>query len=436
VLLAWALHGLTAGKKLALAALWGILFEAAFYHWVGGYGPLPWGVLSLVRGLPWALYPLPALLLEAAMAGGRFADRRGEGEPPALSWAEILGGALGLALVSQALLWGLTGVDWETPAGALTAWPWMLAPLRRLGLGGVALMIGLVSHLLGSWRPRAALAGALALLAWMGLALALPLSAERQPPLPVALVQTGFTQAQKWDESRRKASVDRLLADTEQAAQAGARLVIWPETAWPYRGMRHRPTSTHKIGKTARRLGVDILASSIEDIPGRPDWWNSASLVLASGRFSGHYEKRRLAPFAEYLPLPAAVSERLRQVRPFSGISRFVSGRQSTVFSTSAGQRFAVLICYESMTPAMACEMAPRVDFLVVITNDAPFAHAQANEAHFRSAILRAIETGKPVLQAANTGVTGAVRGDGTVWLRTPTGFSGPSVQYLLPRRP
>jgi apolipoprotein N-acyltransferase len=252
----------------------------------------------------------------------------------------------------------------------------------------------------------------------------------------VALVQTGQSQDVKWDEAHRELGVEQLLSLTEQAAGQGAELVIWPETAWPYRGLRRRVTNTRKIGKLARKLKVDILVSSIEETePGEADseWRNSVSLVLASGRFAQHYDKRRLAPFAEHLPLPFRLQSLLRRVPPFSRISRFVPGTEPTVFQTTGGRRFAVLICYESMTPTMAAEMSEQVDFFVVVTNDAPFDHQPANEAHFRSAILRASETGKPVLQAANTGVTGVIAGGGRVLARTAKGLSGPSVQYCAP---
>lgn len=424
-LLSWALSGLSARRRILAAAGWGFLFEAAFYHWVGAYGLLPWVALSLVRGLPWALYPIPGLLLAARARNADSAPLSRFGP------IEIAGGALGLGLTSWALLAGLTGVDWETPAGALTDWPHLLSPLRWLGLPTLAALLGLVGHLLLSRHPKATGVG-LALLAVWGLGVPGLAGPASRPGLNVALIQTGFSQDEKWDEGHRTQSADMLLEKTAEAAKHGARLVIWPETAWPYRGLRRRVTNTRRIGKAARALGVDILASSIEE-PSPNVWRNSTSLVLASGRFSQEYEKRRLAPFAEYLPLPQGWQEGVRRLGPFSRISRFAPGSQATVFRTTEGKRFATLICYESMTPTMAREMAPQVDFLVVVTNDAPFDHAQANEAHFRSAILRAIETGKPLLQAANTGVTGAIAGDGTILCRGEEGLSGPSVQYLSP---
>jgi apolipoprotein N-acyltransferase len=440
-LLTWALLGLPPKRRLALAALWGVIFAAAFYHWAGAYGLLPWLALSLARGLPWVLYPVPTLLLaRSARPNGPLVASDAEGPSPGrarLAPLDLVGGSLGLGLVSVTLLAGLTGVDWETPAGALTAWPTLLSPLRWVGLGTLALALGLLSHLLLSLHAKAALLGALLLGGWLAVAPTLARPATLNLPLRIALVQSGIAQDQKWDETHRKLGADQLLAQTRAAAQEGdVQLVIWPETAWPYRGMRRRVTNTRRIGKAARQLKVDILASSIEEVPAegsQENWLNSVSLVLASGKFSAHYEKRRLAPFAEYLPLPAAWQEPLRGLAPFSRISRYIPGESPTIFTTSGGSRFATLICYESMAPRMAAEVAAGVDFLVVVTNDAPFNHSPANEAHFRSAILRAVETGKPVFQAANTGVTGAISPNGTVLTRTEPGLSGPSVQYIRP---
>ena len=425
-LLTHALGGLSGRVKVALSAAWGVLFSLGFYHWVGAYGVLPWLALGLARGLPWALYPLPDIL---------WRRWRGFETSSSFEFSTIVGGAVGLGLVSQVLLLGITGVDWETPAALLTAWPWLLWPLPALGLAIMATLLGLLGHLLLSGRRRPTVLGFALLVCWWFASKGLWETPGKRPPVKVALLQTGFSQDEKWDQDRRVQGMKVLLEKTAEAAKMGAELVVWPETAWPYRGMRRRVTNTRRIGKAARTLKVDILASSIEEVPERedPDWLNSVSLVLSSGKFTEHYEKRRLAPFAEYLPLPQTWQKSLRSVEPFSWISRYTPGQAPTVFRTTRGHRFAVLICYESMTPGMASEMGSQVDFLVVVSNDAPFRNSQANEAHFRSAILRAIEIGKPVVQAANTGVTGAIASNGEVILRTPVGFSGPNVQYLAP---
>lgn len=406
-------------SKLALSLAFGCLFAGVFYRWVLAFGALPWLGLIMVRGLPWGFYFLPQLVLSGL---GKTSQRCNE----------IVGGALGLGLVSASLLAGLTGIDWETPAACLTVFPFSLHLLPWLGLTGFALLLGGLSHalLLGDrvWRSAALVVGVV----WLGLcSLPTPKSGSMET-LRVALVQPGWVQNEKWEESNRVEAAQRLLDLTAQAAQSEATLVVWPETAWPYLGMRRRFTNTRRIGKLARQLSVDMLVSSIEledpDLP-TSSWRNSVSLVKASGRFESEYQKRRLAPFAEYIPLPQGWEQSLRKREPFSQISRYTPGNGSAIVELSNGRKLGLMVCYESMTPSMASEMAEEVDFFVVVTNDAPFAHPEPSEAHFRSGILRALETGRPLLQASNTGVTGAIDGTGRVLERTKPGFSGPDVK-------
>lgn len=415
--------------KLILSLGWGLSFAAAFYYWVGAYGLLPWLALAFVRGLPWVFFSVPELILSWRLKEAKCY------RPGQLSDIEILGGALGTGLVSWLLLAGITGVDWETPAGGLVGLPQLLWMLPYVHLSGVAFLIGLFSHLLGSGRKIPAMLGGFGMVLWVGLSFCFFKPAAKLPSTKVALIQTGLGQDVKWDPKYRAEAAEALLEDTARAAETGANLVVWPETAWPYRGLRKRVSHTRRLGKLARSLKVDILVSSIEDYSseGIASWENSVSFIRSSGAFEGQYSKRRLAPFAEYIPFAQSISSFLRGYPPFSKISHFVAGKDITIFETSSGQRFGVLICYESMVPEPASILAPGVDFLVVITNDAPFASSKADEAHFRSAILRAIESRKPIFQASNTGVTGIVTADGIVVLRTSPGFHKRTVQYLTP---
>lgn len=403
-LLVEAGKGLSPAKRLALGLGWGLLFAGLTYRWVFRFGFWPWIALTLVRGLPWLLFFLPILVVER---------RKPELTAPAAG--------LGLGLVSAALLAGPTGVDWETPAACLTSWPWLLKPLATIGLTGIAILVGGLSTGLVARSPVAA--GVL--VAWVALTLLWPTSGQPTQTLKVALVQPGWAQNQKWEEANRQLAVDRLFQLTEEAAEQGAKLVIWPETAWPYRGMRKRFTNTRKIGKLARKLKIDLLVSSIE-VDEDEAWRNSVSQVGPDGAFKAEYQKQRLAPFAEYIPFH---DQNLRQYPLFAQISNYRPGDQSPLMSTVDGVRFAVMICYESMTPTMTAQVAPESDFLVVVTNDAPFAHQAPAEAHFRSAILRAIQSGRPVVQASNTGVTGVIDARGRVLTRTEPGFEGRAVE-------
>ena len=405
-----AQSGLSPLRRWAVCTLWGTGFAALFYSWAVLYGWLPWLALVVVRGLPWGFFFLPCYLVE----------RRGGG------WvSRALAVGVGYALVSWILLLGITGADWETPAAALAPWPWTLSLLPWLGLVGMSLIIGLLSGCCLGGKKGIGTAAVLVSVLSSASYLLYSRAPERLPDIPVALIQTGWTQEVKWDQQNVMQARERLFQLTEEAAEGGAKLVVWPETAWPVQGMRRRLTDTRKIGKLARKLKVEILASSIEDAEN--GWYNSVSQVLPTGKFGEEYQKRRLAPFAEYIPLPQSIQNMLREMEPFSSISPYLAGERDVVFQ-GEGYSYAVLVCYESMTPWPAARVG-KVDFLVVVTNDAPFQVEWAKEVHFRSAVLRAIEGGVPVLQAANTGVTGVISSRGKVFARTDPGYSGPVVK-------
>lgn len=405
-------------QRLAALLAWGLSFAAIYYSWAIYYGLLPWLGLVLVRGLPWLLFPLPTFLLETFY-------------PKAAVELRALACGLGYGAVAFLLLLGPTGADWDTPMAGLTAWPWTLALLPWLGLVGGAVLLGTCSGALFTCRKRAGLGGLLLLSVWLGVsAWAFSLTSAKRVGTPLALVQTGWEQGMKWDEGNVQFAKERLFELTESAAAEGAHLVIWPETAWPHMGMRRRPKDSRAIGKLARRLQVDILASSIEEGP--QGWFNSVSLVGGNGRFEAEYKKRRLAPFAEYIPLPSQVEYTLREMAPFKDVSPYLPGEEMVVMESS-GERYGVLVCYESMIAEPTEELSEFVDFIVVVTNDAPFRWEAPKEAHFRSAILRAIEFEVPVFQAANTGVTGIIDSKGQVLARTEPGFSGPAVKLFEP---
>lgn len=403
------------GMRVASLALWGMVFSAIFHRWSLHYGPWPWVGLILARGLPWMLFPLPHLFI-----------CRMKSESSGL---RIVSGALGYSLVTLALLLGPTGNDWETPMAALTAQPWCLSTLPWLGLVGGSLLLGLSSCLMIGTEPRQAVAGVATLLVWGCLSWAAFAPSKPAEMPPVSLLQTGWAQDKKWDKASIGEAKVRLFQLTEEAAASGAQLVVWPETAWPNRGMRRRFSDSRAIGKLARRLKIQLLATSIEETDDE-HWINSVSQVLPSGKFGQEYQKLRLAPFAEYIPLPESVQESLRAYQPFSYISRFVPGTRQEVMELDE-LRYSVLICFESQVPWPSATLAEKVDFLVVVTNDAPMVDEAPKEHHFRSAVLRAAQFQKPIFQASNNGVTGIVGCGGEVLMRSAPGFTGAGVFQL-----
>lgn len=310
---------------------------------------------------------------------------------------------------------------------ALADYPWALATLPWLGLLGCAFLIGVSSSLLFTLRKLHAIVGLASLIVWFGLSgILFKTGGGSQLPVSVGLVQTGWSQEKKWDEASREEARERLFENTRTARAEGAELVVWPETAWPHRAMRRRPSDTRAIGRLARKLEVQLLASSIEETE-TGDWINSVSRVTSEGRFSQEYQKLRLAPFAEYIPLPDSLAERLREYVPFRYIGRFVSGGGETVFKFGP-YNYSILICFESQVPWPTAGRISQIDFMIVVTNDAPMRVEAPKEYHFRSAVLRAAQFQIPFFQASNNGVTGVINSRGEVVLRTDPGFTGEAV--------
>ncbi len=404
-LLAVALRGLPLLPQMGLSVAWGTVYTGLFHLWAWQADRSGWFALLLTRGLPWALFPLPQWMWERS--------RPGQGGP--LSRAVLCGTAT--AVMAAVLTETPAGLDWDLPLAALAPWPWTLALLPWLGLTGGSALLGTLSHLLMSADRRSQGVGGVA----CGLVLLVNSWLAQRPtdaaPLPpIGLVQTGWPQEQKWLEVNRQVSKERLIRATGQAAEKGADLVIWPETAWPVRGMRALPEERREVGEVARRLGVEILASSWETEPN--GWSNAVTAVDSSGNSGAFQAKRRLIPFQEYLPFPQRLEGLFRARGWHRNGAHFRPGQSATVFEV-AGRSCAVLICYESVVPGPARSVADKVDFLVVMTNDASLVSAWPKEAHFRSAVLRAIECRKPVLQAANNGVGGWIDERGRVVART-----------------
>lgn len=411
-LLSRFLRGLGPKRAFLYSALWGLAFACVFHLWALVNGPSYWIFLTFFRGLPWLAFPLPALLwLHFSLRDSL--------------WSRVLGTGLGYALVSFLLLSGPSGFDWETPMAALSSRPELLTTLPWLGLSGAAFLLGGISELLSSWERRGVQAGFCLLGLWLMLSWSLHPTLEAQElelMSGVGLVHTERAQEQKWNQDFERELKGELAHYTRLAAEHGSSLVVWPETAWPVRDLRRLQQEVKVVSGLARNLQIEILVSSMET--SRDGWFNSVTQVSETGRFVQEYRKRRLVPFGEYVPLPGVLGTAFLRVKPFPDENQLLPGKERVVFESPLG-RFAVLICYESMTVGPATEVATEVDFFLVVTNDVSLGWDFAKEAHFRSAILRAAQTRRPVLQASNAGVTGFIASNGAVLTRTSPGQTG-----------
>jgi apolipoprotein N-acyltransferase len=291
------------------------------------------------------------------------------------------------------------------------------APL--FGVYGVSLLVAVsAALLLVLWRARWSRQGKVAvgalLVLWLGGAL-LRTVAWTQPqgePLKVSLLQGNIAQDEKFEE-------DRLIATLEtyrRLAQASdARLIVLPETALPL--LRDNvPESYHAILRDhARRNGGDILIGAFEKENG--SYYNSAYSLGSSE--SQHYRKNHLVPFGEFIPLRSVFGWLINEVLQIPMGDQASGGAHQPPLNV-AGQKVAVNICYEDAFGEEIIRALPEATLLANVTNDAWYGESHAAMQHNQLSQMRALETGRMMLRATNTGVTSVIGVDGRVQAMLP----------------
>ncbi|MFQ5352504.1 MAG: apolipoprotein N-acyltransferase [Candidatus Binatia bacterium] len=246
-------------------------------------------------------------------------------------------------------------------------------------------------------------------------------------PLTVALVQGNIAQDKKWDGDWQQLTVDRYLALSRRAVEAGAEFIAWPESALPVLVNDRR---TQAVAEFASGHGVWLLsgAPGYESRDGGPILaWNQAWTFDPSGGKQGPYDKIKLVPFGEYVPfggLFGLVDKTVETVGTFGrGSKRLLFVGPRLEFGGTRGVdavRFASLVCYEAIFPAFTRRfVADGADFLVNISNDAWYGVSSAPYQHLAMAAFRAVENRVPLLRATNTGISAVIDSSGRVGFDT-----------------
>ena len=324
----------------------------------------------------------------------------------------LLAAPVGWLAVELLRAYLFTGFPWLSLGYSQTDLPLAgFAPL--LGVFGVGALLVLSAGLLLMWRrgwPLLVLA-----LLWLG-GWGLERIAWTRPagePLPVALVQGNVPQREKWRPSRLIPSIERYLTLSEQAPDA--RLLVWPETAIAAFDDQVEQAVLAPLETRMRAEGRDLLAGIVaRRADGR--YFNAMLNLGVSGRQA--YFKRHLVPFGEYLPLEPL----LGPVVDFMHIpmSEFSADPAVSPVLHLAGWPVGVDICYEDAFGDEVAAALPQAAFLVNASNDAWFGDSLAPHQHLQIARFRALETGRELLRATNTGISAWIGADGRVRARSP----------------
>jgi apolipoprotein N-acyltransferase len=192
------------------------------------------------------------------------------------------------------------------------------------------------------------------------------------------------------------------------------RLVIWPESPMNF---TYGSTKAFQelLADFTKRNHTSLLFNSLESAPADGSY-NSALLVNEEGHLIAQYDKIRLMPFGEYVPLP----QWLPGASLITGIvGDFTPGTNYTLMPVG-NHRAGVFICIESAYPWIARTMANEgADVLINISNDGYLGPTAVMRQHLANAIFRAVENGRPVLRVTNTGLSAFIRADGSIQQQT-----------------
>jgi apolipoprotein N-acyltransferase len=224
-------------------------------------------------------------------------------------------------------------------------------------------------------------------------------------------------QEDKWVPEYASANVERHLVLTQRAADAGARLVVWPESSVPFL-FDENPALAALLRDTARRREIYLFFGN-DDRERRPEGRRihvGAKLLDPSGELTLRYHKIQLVPFGEYVPLQPLFTLGGRfAAKLVQEVSDFTPGTEA-VTGLVDGHRIGGFICYEAIFPSLVRRFAAGgAELLVNVTNDAWYGTTSAPHQHLAMAAFRAIENRRYLVRAANTGITAVVDPRGRV---------------------
>jgi apolipoprotein N-acyltransferase len=233
-------------------------------------------------------------------------------------------------------------------------------------------------------------------------------------PIRAAVIQGNILQDEKWDPQLRDRIIGRYLAMSRQAAAEGATFILWPESSMPV-NFDDDPARSGLVRRLARETGATLLIGSDQITRERPDapfddpgnrLYNAAFLVRPDGTTAAVYRKMHLVPFGEYVPLQRL----LFFVQPIvQSVSNFTPG-ETPVLLPVGSHRVSTAICYEVVFGSLIRRfVTDGSELLTTITNDAWYGRSSAAYQHWDQASVRAIENGRYLARAANTGVSGFV---------------------------
>ena len=232
----------------------------------------------------------------------------------------------------------------------------------------------------------------------------------------VACIQGNIPSSEKWNVNSSDKTIYNYEKYTAEAAKEGAQIVVWPETAIPYNITKSEGYAA-LFAQMAQENNVYILVGTyVSDEDGK----SLNSLVCFTPKGEQHdtvYSKRHLVPFGEYIPLRGLIEA---IVPPLADLVMTTDdvypGEGAQIIETDEGIAIGGLICFDSIYEELTLEsVRDGAELICLSTNDSWFIDSAALDMHNAHAQIRAIESGRYIARAANTGISTVIAPNGNI---------------------
>lgn len=446
------------GTALIIASVWqqraqtglllGLVAGASFWlphiHWLTLYlGPVPWLALSVLMIVWFGLFGL------LAAVATRELTKFSLPAPVLILFQSLTAAGLWVAREQLQSTWPYGGFAWgriaitqaDGPLVNLVSW------LGFAGLSGLmafacALVIATVAHSRLT-VPRKAIAVMLVGLSFAGLSSAPVAEVEQTSSLRIAAVQGNsksaiFDDRENGDVIRDHIAATNVLLDDLESRDEAVDLIVWPENSGEFQlpDQHYRAIEVQRLSK---RAGAPIVVGSV--LQDSDDTFTNSSIVIdENGVTDLRYDKRRPVPFAEYMPNRAFFRSLAPELVDLVQLE-YSFGQRSAVLpiSTEIGEvRAGIAICFDIVFDDHAValmnggtdEVGRPTDAQLILaqTNNADFGHTDQSAQQLQIAKLRAVETGRALVNISTVGTSAIVLPDGTEADRLPTYTAGAMV--------
>ncbi len=414
--LAWRGRGPRGAAGYAFVA--GVAYHAWLMSWTWYFGTVAIVPLVLTLAAYWA----------AAGAVVGWLDRRNAASPFVVAAVWVLAEATVARVPVGGFSWGEVGYAFHDVG----------AGLALASAGGVALVgfvavacNGFVAEAILAVRARITVsrrhwillaAGCATVVVVPVVAVAARYTPKPSGPLRVAILQGNDKNRHLTAAEERERWLPNSHFALAREVHDPVDLIVFPESSMDA-DPRTDPYLGDRLEAVARRNNAWLLANAVADAPasgGHPAGTKALNLDVLyrpDGSVEGTYAKRHLVPFGEYVPFRGLLQGRIRAINQVP--RDFEAGDRPGLFDV-AGHRVATIICFES---AFGYQVRPLVrdgaQVIVVSTNNRSYERSANSAQHVAIGQIRAAETGRPLVQAAISGISAVIDADGNVTART-----------------